>query len=354
MYLFYRGDRIRTCDLRDPNAALYQAEPRPDNEQYAIMASTFMQRLTRATAGFVVGIDAGGTRVRVALADARGGAVVAEDQAPALPDGGPGSAVSVLAGILTGMPPCSPCLAVCAGIAKATRAGVMGAWERELKALLPDAVFVGVPDYQIAYHAAIVGETGVLVVAGTGSVSYAERGGATVRVGGRGWDYGDEGSGAWLTTDLVRRTLRALDGLGPASTLTTSVCDELGARQPSALAEAARARSQSEGRGFLVPLALARAKAGDSEAVDLFVGAAGWLALLARTAAHRLEFSKEAIFPVATAGGIWNAGDLVRLPFDVVLRRSFPHMFLQRGTATPVQGAVRLARRALGHGGVSD
>ena len=27
-----RGDRIRTCDLGVPNAALYQAEPRPDVE----------------------------------------------------------------------------------------------------------------------------------------------------------------------------------------------------------------------------------------------------------------------------------------------------------------------------------
>ena len=30
-----RGDRIRTCDLGVPNAALYQAEPRPVSMCYA-------------------------------------------------------------------------------------------------------------------------------------------------------------------------------------------------------------------------------------------------------------------------------------------------------------------------------
>ena len=36
-----RGDRIRTCDLGVPNAALYQAEPRPD-EEYDIIKDRCM------------------------------------------------------------------------------------------------------------------------------------------------------------------------------------------------------------------------------------------------------------------------------------------------------------------------
>ena len=36
LMLFGRGERIRTSDLTVPNRALYQAEPRPDNQLKAI------------------------------------------------------------------------------------------------------------------------------------------------------------------------------------------------------------------------------------------------------------------------------------------------------------------------------
>ncbi len=32
MFLFYRGARIRTADLTDPNGARYQAAPRPEKD----------------------------------------------------------------------------------------------------------------------------------------------------------------------------------------------------------------------------------------------------------------------------------------------------------------------------------
>lgn len=44
---FCRGDRIRTDDLSDPNGALYQAEPHPEQQRIIEVSGRFANRLTR-------------------------------------------------------------------------------------------------------------------------------------------------------------------------------------------------------------------------------------------------------------------------------------------------------------------
>jgi len=65
-------------------------------------------------------------------------------------------------------------------------------------------------------HAACVGahggRDGGIVIIGTGSIGWAERKGLHYRVGGWGWPISDEGSGAWLGHEALRRVLWAYDG----------------------------------------------------------------------------------------------------------------------------------------------
>jgi N-acetylglucosamine kinase-like BadF-type ATPase len=310
--------------------------------------------------GVVVGIDAGGTSVRVLVADAYAGEALGEARGPARPDGGPDALGPLVTRAFAGSPASrvAGVRAVCAGITKVSRAGVANAWQAELARLFPDAAATQgaieiVPDFVIAFAGA-TGGVGVLIIAGTGSVAYGEDGrGGTVRVGGRGWEYGDEGSGAHLTGDLMRRALRALDGIDAPTPLTDAVCAHLGevSGDAGAAAERARQRAQQDGRGFLVPLALERARAGDAEAQNLFVGAAGWLAAMVGAVAGRLDFRPvgggdpaAAPFPVATVGGLWEAGDLIHEPFNRLLRRRLPGaQVIASPRATPVEGAVRRA-----------
>jgi glucosamine kinase len=66
-------------------------------------------------------------------------------------------------------------------------------------------------------HAACVGahgeRDGGVIVAGTGTVAWAAIKGKTYRVGGWGLPVSDEGSGAWIGSEAVRRVLWAHDGL---------------------------------------------------------------------------------------------------------------------------------------------
>ena len=359
----YRGDRIRTCDLCDPNAALYQTELRPDNAcsplnncQYAIMGggkpqTTMPQQTPLTTPPVVIGIDAGGTSLRVAVAQGTTGASLAQAKAASSPDGGPETVALQLhdalraAGVQAGSVG-----AVCAGITKWTRGDVKERWEAELVRLLPQTAgrISIVPDYVIAFHGAIASGRGITALAGTGSVVYGDDGINTpVRVGGRGWEWSDEGSGTWITSEVIRRTLRALDGIDTMTPLGRAVCERLTTTDAALLGEAARDRCVREGRGFLVPLVLAQAQSGDREACDLLVGAAGWLGAQVKAAHARLQWTENEPVPVAMVGGLWEAGDLLRLPFVRVLQRLVPQAQVISPQAAPVTGAVRLARLLL-------
>jgi glucosamine kinase len=72
------------------------------------------------------------------------------------------------------------------------------------------AVFV--TDAEAACIGAHGGRNGGVIVIGTGSIGWAELNGRQYRVGGWGWPISDEGSGAWLGCETLRRTLWACDG----------------------------------------------------------------------------------------------------------------------------------------------
>jgi glucosamine kinase len=71
---------------------------------------------------------------------------------------------------------------------------------------------VFVPDAQAACIGAHQGRSGGIIVTGTGTIGWAELGARCYRIGGWGWPISDEGSGAWLGCEGLRRTLWAHDG----------------------------------------------------------------------------------------------------------------------------------------------
>jgi glucosamine kinase len=83
------------------------------------------------------------------------------------------------------------------------------------------AVFV--TDAQAACVGAHGERDGGIIVIGTGSIGWAELNGRQHRVGGWGWPISDEGSGAWLGCEALRRALWACDGRVPWTPLLRSL-----------------------------------------------------------------------------------------------------------------------------------
>nr|WP_106779575.1 BadF/BadG/BcrA/BcrD ATPase family protein [Lysinibacillus timonensis] len=77
-------------------------------------------------------------------------------------------------------------------------------------------------DAKAAFVAGTWGESGILLIAGTGSIVYAmsKETGQTIRVGGWGYLLGDEGSGFYIGKRALNAVLKAFDKRAPQTLLT--------------------------------------------------------------------------------------------------------------------------------------
>ncbi len=120
-------------------------------------------------------------------------------------------------------------------------------------------------------HAACLGahgdRDGAVIVAGTGTVGWAVLNGQIHRVGGWGMPISDEGSGAWLGCEAVRRLLWALDGRLAWSGLLRALGDKF-SNDPHAVVAWAQSASPAD-FGSLAPLVFEHAAAGDPIARQL-------------------------------------------------------------------------------------
>jgi glucosamine kinase len=132
-------------------------------------------------------------------------------------------------------------------------------------------------------HAACVGahrgRDGGIVIVGTGTVGWAVRGAQHYRVGGWGFPISDEGGGAWLGCEVVRRTLWALDGRIPWTGLLKAVSTEFKADAHAMV----RWMDQAAPRdyGTFAPFVIEHASRNDTIGRELMQSAAGHIDALA-------------------------------------------------------------------------
>jgi N-acetylglucosamine kinase-like BadF-type ATPase len=286
----------------------------------------------------IMTIDAGGTsvRIRTQCGDSR----VHEDYIlPALPDGLPPTfhASDPLPSI------------VVAGITKVSRPGVFDAWISLLSSAFPLANCIVVPDYELAAAAALRTSHSVMLLAGTGSLACAFDGSHLIRIGGHGWEYGDEGSGTFLTTEIIRRCIRVLDGMLSSTPFLVNVITASKTSNAADFAGWARARAVLDGRGFLVPMLSKAALEGDIDAINFLHGAGGWLARLAHTACKRTSPAATTI-NVQAVGGLWDAGDIVADSTIKALGKWYETVSFDRFTGSHLDGGIVLASHRISPG----
>jgi N-acetylglucosamine kinase-like BadF-type ATPase len=185
-----------------------------------------------AAGRLVLGLDIGGTSSRGRLS--QGGRVVAE----AVAGGANVTTVDpkVVEERLTdliaqlGSPHPAAC---CAGAAGSEFPEGRRRLEELLARLLPGSRVLVVHDARLVLAAAGL-ESGIVLIAGTGSVAYGrDAAGNEARVGGWGWLLGDEGGGAWIVREALRELMRRRDTgepfgpLGEAMVSATSTRDVL-------------------------------------------------------------------------------------------------------------------------------
>lgn len=220
-----------------------------------------------------------------------------------------------------------------------------------LAEILPSPVDV-VGDMQIALEAAFDAGPGVIVIAGTGSIAYGrDQQGRTARAGGWGFAIGDEGSAHWIGRAAVNAVLRASDpregtqeGNPPPETSLSRAL--LKAWDVMSLTDLARAANSIPPPDFAA-LFPAVAQSKDDLATQVLTHAGRELASVAHVVIQRL-FAEDhaATVPVAMTGGVFRHSSLVRQVFYNELRLLGARAEVNPKVVDPVEGALRMARRA--------
>jgi Predicted N-acetylglucosamine kinase len=300
----------------------------------------------------VVGVDGGGSKTRVLVADGRGEQLGSyEGAASAVRPGAVEHSADVIATCVrealaaSGVADERPA-ALCVGVAGVGRpAEREQLWRALMQHDLANELSI-VPDAQVALDDAFGDGPGILLVAGTGSVAFA-RGptGAEARVGGWGPVCGDEGSGAWIGRRALSVVTAALDGREPETSLVGAVLTALELDEVDELvAWAADATPRDLAKLAMPVLTLAAER--DLRANSICTIAAEELVIHVRTLARQLFVDERAAFPVALAGGMLQRGSFLRRLVEHRLKTAVPGAHLHGEEVIPARGAIKLGMRA--------
>lgn len=195
-------------------------------------------------------------------------------------------------------------------------------------------------DACVALEAAFEGESGLIVIAGTGSVVLARTEAGTLeRTGGWGPRIGDEGSGVAIGAAGLAAVAAAFDG-GEPTVLRDRLAAAYGITTPEDLIHAVYRTDWT--MQDVAPLVVAAAEAGDWASTRILKTQAN---ALAQRAGWLLTRAAEPITPrLALMGGLVEEA-YYRQSLADALQRHLPRWEVVRPSRRPVEGALALAEK---------
>lgn len=297
----------------------------------------------------IVGVDGGGSKTKVVVADEQG-----HELATAT---GPGSAVRpgeasqsaevIAQSVRDALAAChradeTPHV-LCAGLAGVGREPERLAVRAALVRLEVADLVIVEPDASIALEDAFGDGPGILLVSGTGSSCFGRSPtGAFGRCGGWGPNIGDEGSGAWIGKKALSVVSAAADGREPETALLGALLTALELDDSDGLIGwAVHATPATLAR--LASTVITVAALGDLRANSVLTMAAEELVTHVRALARQLFVDERAAIPVALAGGLMERGSFLRKLVEHRLKSALPGATVRSEPVVPARGAVRVA-----------
>lgn len=294
-----------------------------------------------------MGIDGGGSTLRIAITDAELSPLVVIESGTANPSIiGRGKAAEhiqteIRAALDRANANTDDINAVGVGVAGAAAAH-SEAWLRDsVAAVLPNALIIPSSDYEIALIGAHGERYGMLLLAGTGTVAFGvNREGQTALAGGWGYKTSDEGGGYWIGFQALRLMARVSDQVEVIKTeLPQGIMDALKLSSPRDLIDWLYAEGTTRVAEIaqLTEVVFEYAGRGDPGAERIVRSAAVEIELLPRAIVRRL---KQPNLPLAVAGGLLTSDN----PLSRRVAALLGYDQLPQPLHPPVIGAALLAK----------
>jgi N-acetylglucosamine kinase-like BadF-type ATPase len=295
-----------------------------------------------------VGVDAGGTATVAALS--RGGRY--ETSATAGPAnassrGNAAAALEITTAVRT-IAAGNNVHALYVAAAGAGRSDARAALLASLRENFPATPHVVVEDdTRVALRAGLPEGPGIVLIAGTGSVAYAEHGERTARVGGAGYLLGDEGSAFAIGLAALKLLARVYDGRAVADETTDLAARALDAPDRDALLGALYGRPlEVASVAALAPSIVAFAGKGNRVSTKIVQTAALELGDLVRAAAKAAGLF-EASPAVVFAGGLLRENSLLSFLLETRITNEISGAAVLRVRDEPARAALRFAEALL-------
>lgn len=176
-------------------------------------------------AKYAIGLDGGGTKTEVAMLSAQGETIYMGRLGPLNPVSYPDSPAKIAEELARFID--ADCAAICVACAGAADKAKAEGVKRAMDGIFAGPVFVRT-DGENSLYTALGERDGVALISGTGSICYAQKGGATARSGGRGHVLDDAGSAYAIGRDILSAVIRASDGRGEPTALSEAVFELCG------------------------------------------------------------------------------------------------------------------------------
>jgi len=205
-------------------------------------------------------------------------------------------------------------------------------------------------DAHIALRACVPSGPGIVLIAGTGSIAYAENAaGEPFRAGGYGFLLGDDGSGFSIGLGAIKVLARLYDGRGVTDELKAELESRLGISDQAGLFDLVYAPEQPPVTliASLASHVLALASNGVRSAHKIVQAAALELGDLVKVVAKKSGLWAEPC-PLVLGGGLMRENSLLSFLLETRVQADLPSAEILKRTAEPHRGALAAAEALIG------
>ncbi len=201
-----------------------------------------------------------------------------------------------------------------------------------------------ITDAEIALYGTTLGKTGLVVIAGTGSICIGQdETGKKFTAGGWGPLAGDEGGGAGIAKRALQAIAKASDGRAAPTELSRVASEyfRTGKSEDLIVAIYSPQTDNAKIAGFAREV-VETAKAGDAVALEILVEAGYELGLAATAVIKHLHLERKK-FPIGCVGSVFRAGEILTDSLNATVHQTAPKAFLTAPLLFPAEAAARIS-----------